>query len=153
MLRNYLNSVALATSVGFGAFATDVDSIESSGISITADNRILVELRADDSAPASLFDLNGRTLKFTPDRSNGYSREVTGLEWEEEIGPAFEHGIMIPLEQFTFHFAGRSWDALFLNRYGSVTFGGRLEYMDRRFITMQEVANTLEAIPTHQPSI
>ncbi len=37
------------------------------GISTTADNQILVELMPEDTTPANLFDLNGRTLVFTPD--------------------------------------------------------------------------------------
>ena len=152
-----MNSVALATLLGFGAFASDADSIEGSGISVSPDDRILVELKPEDSTPASLFDLNRRTLKFTPDGSGGYSREVTALEWEEEIGQAFGHGTLIPLEQFTFDFAGGNWDAFYLDRYGSVTFGGRLEFGDRRFLTKREVARTLGAVPRisalHTPSL
>ena len=34
----------------------------SGGITTTPDNQILVELAPDDIVPASLFDLNGRTL-------------------------------------------------------------------------------------------
>ncbi len=151
MHRSFLNSVALATLLGFGAFATDADSIEGSGISVTTDDRILVELKPEDSTPASLFDLNGRTLKFMPDGSDGYSREVTDLEWEEEIGQAFGHGTLIPLEQFTFDFAGSNWDAFYLDRYGSVTFGGRSEFGYRGEMTMREVARTLGAVPRISP--
>lgn len=42
--------------------------------------RILVELAPDDTAPANLFDLNGRTLVFTPDGHGGYSRAVADGE-------------------------------------------------------------------------
>ena len=151
MLRSLLNSVALATLLSFGAFATDADSIEGSGVSVTADGRILVELKPEDSTPARLFDLNGRTLKFTPDGSDGYSREVTDLEWEDEIGPAFGHGTLIPLERFEFGFAGSRWDAFYLDRYGSVTFGGRLEVGDRGTMTMREIAGTLRTVPRISP--
>ena len=61
------------------------DSTQTSaidGISITPDNQILVELMPEDTTPANLFDLNGRTLVFTPDGSGpsirGRSRPLSG---------------------------------------------------------------------------
>ena len=36
----------------------------SSGISTSSDNQILLEMRPEDTTPANLFDLDGRTLVF-----------------------------------------------------------------------------------------
>ena len=47
---------------------------DESRISTTVDDQILAELAPDDTIPANLFDLNGRTLVFTPDGHGGYSR-------------------------------------------------------------------------------
>ena len=75
------------------AFAGDSTPTRAiDGISITPDNQILVELMPEDTAPANLFDLNGRTLVFTPDGQGGYSREVQALAWEEDIGEAVVDG-------------------------------------------------------------
>ena len=38
---------------------------------VTADNQILVELVPDEATRPNLFDLNGRTLVFTPDGAGG----------------------------------------------------------------------------------
>ena len=38
---------------------------------VTADNQILVELKEDEANRPNLFDLNGRTLVFTPDSAGG----------------------------------------------------------------------------------
>ena len=50
------------------------DSTQRSPINeiwVTADNQILVELALDESSHPNLFDLNGRTLVFTPDGRGG----------------------------------------------------------------------------------
>ena len=69
------------------------DSAQTSaidGISTTVDNQILVELMPEDATPANLFDLNERTLVFTPDGEGEYSREVQPLAWEEHLGAVVE---------------------------------------------------------------
>lgn len=57
------------------------------GISTTVDNQILVELMPEDTTPANLFDLNERTLVFTPDGEGGYSRP--GCRDVDHYGPHF----------------------------------------------------------------
>ena len=125
------------------------------GISTTADNRILVELALDDTVPANPFDLNGRTLVFTPDGEGGYSRDVRELTWENDIGGAVADGAVIELERFTFPFAGRRWDAFHVNRHGLLTFNGPLTYMywdaENRFDTMRDIAGKLIDVPTISP--
>ena len=57
------------------------------GISVTAENQILLELMSEDVVSANPLDLAGRTLMFTP-AGGGYSREVRALDWEEEADDA-----------------------------------------------------------------
>lgn len=125
------------------------------GISITADNQILVELMPEDTTPANLFDLNGRTLVFTPDGQGGYSRQVQALAWEEEIGEAVADESVIALESFAFDFAGQSWDSFHVSRHGLLTFGGPLTYAywdsDNRSATMREIAAGFVDTPTISP--
>ena len=101
-------------------------------ILVTADNQILVELAPDEATRPNLFDLNGRTLVFTPDGQGGYSRAVMDLEGEEEIGEEVQSradtGTVILLESFHFPFAGQRWDSLHLGPPGVLTFGGPFTY-------------------------
>ena len=124
-------------------------------ISTTADNQILVELAPDDTTPANLFDLNGRTLVFTPDGNGGYSRAVRSVAWEDNIGPAVADGEEVQLESFTFDFAGQRWGSFFVSRHGLITFGEPLTYRywdaENRFDSMQEIAGKLVTMPTISP--
>ncbi|MDE2757196.1 MAG: Ig-like domain-containing protein, partial [Acidobacteriota bacterium] len=92
---------------------------------VTADDQILVELAPDEANRPNLFDLNGRTLVFTPDGAGRYWRRVGALEWEEETGEEVEDadGTVIRLGSFDFPFAGRRWDSVHLGPPGVLTFG------------------------------
>ena len=130
------------------------DSAQTSaidGISTTADNQILVELMPEDTTPANLFDLNERTLVFTPDGGGGYSREVQPLAWEEHIGGEVAAGVMIALENFAFDFAGQSWDSFYVSRHGLLTFGEPLRDSGNRWAPMHEMAARFVDTPTISP--
>ena len=120
---------------------------------VTADNQILVELVPNEATRPNLFDLNGRTLVFTPDSAGGYSRQVRALEWEEEIGEEVQKlpdsRSVIRLESFGFPFAGQRWDSFYLGPPGVVTFGAPFTYSIPTFtITMQEIADRFISGPT-----
>ena len=115
-----------------GAF----DSTHSSPVKdvwVTADNQILVELAPDETNRPNLFDLDGRTLVFTPDGAGGYARRAGALEWEEEIGEEAQRlsqsRTLIRLESFDFPFAGQRWDSFYLGPLGVVTFGAPFTYV------------------------
>ena len=133
----------------FAGDSTQTSAID--GISTTADNQILVELMPEDTTPANLFDLNERTLVFTPDGGGGYSREVQPLAWEEHIGGEVAAGVMIALENFAFDFAGQSWDSFYVSRHGLLTFGGPLRDSGNRFAPMHEMAARFVDTPTISP--
>ena len=143
--------------VGQGEVST-TDSTQTSPVNeiwVTADNQILVELALDEASRPNLFDLNGRTLVFTPDGTGQYSREVKALEWEEEIGKAVEidyapgSWAVIKLENFDFPFAGQRWDSLHLGSPGVVTFGGPFTYsISDADITTKEIADEFISGPT-----
>jgi hypothetical protein len=82
----------------------------------------LIHLELDERAITTqrLFDLDHRTLRFTPDGS-GYRVENVALQWDADFGPALTGGTAT-LEHFTFPFSGKSWDAINVAT-GSVTFG------------------------------
>ena len=156
--REHLEVVVDGASTWPGRRFARADSLRSGAtgrISSTAAHQILVELAADDTAPANLFDLNGRTLVFTPDGAGGYSRSVQSVAWEDDIGIPVADGAEIQLQSFTFDFAGRRWGSFFVSRQGLITFGEPLAYnyqdSDTRFTTMREIAVKLVDAPTISP--
>ena len=160
-VKLFLVLFLLGVWMGMAANPLDVVAADSTrtsaidGISITADNQILVELMPDDTTPANRFDLNGRTLVFTPDGQGGYSRQVQALDWEEDIGEAVADGAVIVLESFGFDFAGWTWDSFYVSRHGALTFGGPMTYdsheSENRFATMREIAGKFVDTPTISP--
>jgi hypothetical protein len=86
----------------------------------TIGNLIHLELDSGVVAPERLFDLDHRTLRFTPDGS-AFRVENVGLVWDADFGPPITDGTF-SLKNFTFPFSGKQWDA-FNIATGSVTFG------------------------------
>src|SRR4051794_19456080 len=70
----------------------------------------LIVLTLDEGAlgKANHFDLERRTLRFTPG-TGGYRVENVPLKWDAEFGP--EAGAQVALKNFTFPFSGKNWDA------------------------------------------
>lgn len=86
----------------------------------TVGNLIHLELDEDAVAPARLFDLDHRTLRFTPE-GGGYTVENVPLVWDDELGQEMS-AAAATLEGFAFPFSGREWRELEVGT-GSITFG------------------------------
>jgi hypothetical protein len=86
----------------------------------TMGNLIHLELDSGAVTPERLFDLDHRTLRFTPDGS-GYRIENAPLVWDADFGPAITGGAAA-LKNFAFPFSGKNWDTLNI-AMGSITFG------------------------------
>jgi hypothetical protein len=86
----------------------------------TRDNLIVMEL--DDAAlgHANMFDLAGRTLRFTPDGA-AYRIENAALQWDSEFGPELT-AAQAPLHNFAFPFSGKNWDSLSVGLTGNIAF-------------------------------
>ena len=122
------------------------------GISVTAENQILLELMPEDVVSANPLDLAGRTLMFTP-AGGGYSREVRALDWEEEADDAerMREPVEVELEHFRFPFAGREWDSFFYTRPGLISFGKPIpsdRSWPKRFGTMPQMFDLFVIAPT-----
>src|SRR4249919_623799 len=85
----------------------------------TIGNLIHLELDSGAVAPERLFDLDHRTLRFTPD-GGGYRIENVSVVWDAEFGPALTGPAV--LKNFKFPFSGKNWDTLNV-AMGSITFG------------------------------
>lgn len=86
----------------------------------TIGNLISLELDSGAVDSARLFDLDHRTLRFTPG-AGGYRVENVPLQWDAELGPALA-APTAALEHFKFPFSGKSWDTLTV-AIGAITFG------------------------------
>ena len=86
----------------------------------TIGNLIHLELDSGAVDSARLFDLDHRTLRFTPG-AGGYRVENVPLVWDADSGSALT-APTATLEHFTFPFSGRTWDTLTV-AIGAITFG------------------------------
>ena len=105
---------------------TQEDEVEpghSIGKVSTNGDLIVIELDKGALGKANQFDLVGRTLRFTPERS-GYRVESGPLHWDSDFGPETDSA-EIPLHQFGFPFSGEQWHSFFIGRTGSISFGKR----------------------------
>jgi hypothetical protein len=87
----------------------------------TEGNLIVMELDEGVLGKANLFDLVGRTLRFTPE-SSGYRVENVSLQWDSEFGAELT-GSQLTLHNFKFPFSGKSWDSFSVGTNGSISFG------------------------------
>lgn len=119
-------------------------------VSVTDDDRILAELVSDDTA-GNPFDLNRKTLVFTPDGSGGYSRSVNPVLWETDLGEAVSASAPVAFRNFRFEFAGHPWDSFYISPRGLLTFGSHhidAYWTTKRYSTMRELAGPLSNQPT-----
>jgi hypothetical protein len=82
---------------------------------------IVIELAPAALGRPNLFDLVGRTLRFSPDGS-GYRVTNETLRWEADYGVELT-GSNVSLRRFTFPFSGQSWSSFSVGTTGAVRFG------------------------------
>ena len=119
----------------------------SIGSITTQGDLIVMELNEGAPGKANLFDLAGRTLRFTPD-GPGYRAENTSLQWDAEFGPAITNP-QVTLSNFAFPYSGKTWNSFSVGTTGSIAFapaqegnrGGGVSV--DRFAQLQEAARTL----------
>jgi len=126
----------------------------SIGSIATQGDLIVMTLNEGALGKANLFDLAGRTLRFTPESTPGgagYRAENLPLQWDSEFGPELTSP-QLPLHNFAFPYSGSKWDALSVGIAGSIAFGapqgggrgGRGGGLSiDRFAQLQEAARTL----------
>jgi hypothetical protein len=87
----------------------------------TKGDLIVMELDEGALGKANLFDLVGRTLRFTPEGSR-YRVESGALQWDSDFGPELA-GAEVTLHQFAFPFSSQHWNSFRVGRTGSISFG------------------------------
>jgi hypothetical protein len=93
----------------------------SIGSVTTRGNLIVLTLDEDVLGKSNLFNLEHRTLRFTPDGA-GYRVENLPLQWDSDFGPEMT-GRQVALNNFAFPFSGKSWNSFSVGMTGSMTFG------------------------------
>jgi hypothetical protein len=94
----------------------------------TEGNLVVMELDEGVLGKANLFDLVGRTLRFTPDGQD-YRVENVALQWDVDFGAQL-NASEVTLKGFKFPYSGKSWDTLSVGTNGSITFGAESERGD-----------------------
>ncbi|HLJ41616.1 MAG TPA: hypothetical protein VKT50_09020, partial [Candidatus Acidoferrales bacterium] len=84
-------------------------------------NLILMELDKGALGEQNLFDLDHRTLRFTPGDA-GYRVERLPLRWDADSGQELS-GPTVTLHNFSFPFSGKTWDSFSVGVTGSIRFG------------------------------
>jgi len=106
------------------SYSQDDDTIDQGHsigkVSIQGD-LIVMELNDGALGSANLFDLAGRTLRFTPEGSR-YRAENAPLQWDSDFGSAPARA-EVALHQFAFPFSGQRWDSFRVGTTGSIRFG------------------------------
>lgn len=94
------------------------------GTITTVGDVAVLELDEGVVSDENLFDLDGRTLRFSPDVS-GYRVENLPLEWVDGPGEPLS-GRDLDLG-FAFPFSGTTWTSATVDNMGLITFGGDYE--------------------------
>ncbi|MGC1107747.1 MAG: hypothetical protein WA876_14530 [Candidatus Acidiferrales bacterium] len=84
-------------------------------------NLILMELDSGALGQQNLFDLNQRTLRFTPEGA-GYRVENLPLQWDADFGDQIKNP-NVSIHNFSFPFSGKTWDSISVGMTGSIRFG------------------------------
>ncbi len=84
-------------------------------------NLILMELNKGALGTENLFDLDHRTLRFTPD-GTGYRVQNVPLQWDSDFGQKMTDP-KVTLQNFAFPFSGKTWDSFTVGVTGSIRFG------------------------------
>ncbi len=119
----------------------------SIGTVSTEGNLIVMTLNDGALGRANLFDLAGRTVRFTR-KGSGYTIENRALQWDPEFGSEL-NGPQVTLHRFAFPFSGKEWDSFSAGVTGSIAFGaapagGRGGGVSvERFAQLQQAGRTL----------
>lgn len=93
-----------------------------------AGDLIVIELDSATLGQPNLFDLVGRTLRFSPVGS-GYRVKNETLRWDTSYGVELT-GADVRLQRFTFPFSGQRWSSFSVGMVGSIRFGPPLSVGD-----------------------
>src|SRR5262245_61814359 len=86
----------------------------------TMGNLIHIEVDEGVLAAEHLFDLDRRTLRFTP-QAGGYRVENVPLRWDPDFGAALQ-GNTVTLRNLRIPFSGKTWTSFNVGSNAQITF-------------------------------
>jgi hypothetical protein len=92
----------------------------SIGTVSTRGDLIVLELNDGALGTANMFDLEKRTVRFSP-APGGYRAETAALRWDSEFGSEVT-APQVSLKNFAFPFSGKAWNAFSVGTTGSIAF-------------------------------
>ena len=104
--------------------------------------------------PANFFDLEGTTVKFTPNGADGYVVAGGNLNWlDPTSGVATVSSVLGEYDHLTvelpfpFPFAGRTWTRVYANSHGNLSFqrSERMNGPQRDHAAMRSVAAAMDS--------
>lgn len=112
----------------------------------TKGHLIVLELDNGVLGQPNLFDLGGRTLRFTRE-GGGYRVETQSLHWDANFGNELKAS-GITLHNFSVPFSGKTWNSFSVDTTGSIRFdtshgGAERGLRIRRFDQLTEAARRL----------
>ena len=119
-LQQVFLALAACATIAFGQ-PRQQEPGRSIGKIATQGDLIVFELDEGALGKSNLFDLTGRTLRFTPDGA-GYRVENAALAWDADFGTELSTA-QASLSKFAFPFSGKNWDSLSVGVAGSIAFG------------------------------
>ena len=115
--------VCLILFIHLGAVGeTKMPAGHSVGKVSTFGDLIVLELDEGVRGKENLFDLGGRTLRFTPDGSQ-FRVDSGSLTWDPDFGQEISNE-EVSLHNFRLPFSQKNWTSLQVGRAGWISFGG-----------------------------
>ncbi len=119
MAAALLAALALCPTPAHGQFG-DEPGQPIGGVTVRG-KLILLTLNEGALGRANLFDLQHRTLRFTPD-GTGFRVQSVPFTWDADFGPALA-APEVTLKNFAFPFSGKTWTSFSVGVTGSIVFG------------------------------
>ena len=107
--------------LGPGASAQRERQGHSLGSVSVQGNLIVVTLKPGALGTENFFNLDQRTLRFTPS-AGGYTVQNLPLQWDADYGDQAT-AAQVALHNFAFPFSGRDWNEFSVGSNGSISFG------------------------------
>jgi len=110
----------------FSAWAVGLAGLSPAAADTDVGNIAVIETDPTILQPGELFDLNNRSLTFTPRTGGGYTVSSGTLDFDANTGSNLNLGDDVSVQQslaFTFPLYGVNRTSVFINSNGNLTFG------------------------------
>lgn len=129
--------------------AAEVATGPTAQVVSVAGQTAVLELSPGHLSPANLADLEGRTIRFTPEGTN-YRTQSLPLQWDTQFGGEVldqPSTLVVLPPPLAFPFSGTNWNQFYMGTHGNITFGADQSAIydpgANRFFLFSEFAGSL----------